>query len=244
MRLTWSNKLITKFLVSLVLVSVSFRFFNYQEAIEIISKAELDLIFVATALVLLHFVFVCIRWAIVISGFGYKVSLFQLLKIVLVGQFIKQIFPSQILSELVKIVLCTKIGIEVSTGTLSFLIDKLLGLLTLFLLVLLTKYIFSVETIYISIPQISTTALAIFILLSVLILGLLAFFAWLKVVRFSAKSNALDDFTKTFYKILQNFSLSHMLTLKVIVVSMFSNLLIVLSVYVISIALDAQIQLI
>lgn len=235
-----TNRLVIKLLISLFLVLASFHLFDYKEAVKIISKAELELIFISFILVLLHLIFVCVRWKTVISGFGHEINLFELIKIILIGQFIKQIFPSQILSELSKIFLCAKAGIEISTGIISFLTDKLLGILTLFVLVLSIKFVFNVETSQINISQISVVTLIISILFSLLILGLSIIFAWLKIGKLSVTLNTFSKFELAFRKVSGKFKLSYLSILKLLIVSIISNFLIVLSVYVISVSLDVQ----
>ena len=60
----------------------------------------------------------------------------------MIGQFFNQLLPSSIGGDAIKIIYLNKINIRISVSTISILYDRLLGFLSLFLIVLVGQIIF------------------------------------------------------------------------------------------------------
>ena len=185
-------------------------------------------------MICLHLIFVGERWRLVLNGFGNRVSRLSLVKIVFAGQFFKQVLPSSILSDLAKIILCRRIGVRLGVAASSTIIDKIIGLSSLWLNVMFL-------TLLLNLPS---QLIQKFILVSFFAISFYFFVIFISNKIAKINSNKLDSFSFNLffriYKAFAGFDLARSNFILLLIVSVAANALIVMSVYLIMKAIGVE----
>jgi uncharacterized protein (TIRG00374 family) len=209
---------------------------NLAEVKSTLITASRTYFFFAFVLIGLHLVLVAIRWRSVINICGKTVSVYSAINLTLVGHFFRSLLPLSIGGDVARAVFCQKIGLSKTTALVSVIVDRILGLISL-----------AVIVVVVSLTSESTRSIAIYgVTLVLLLLGLIA--STLIISESDAMRN-LNIFP-TFKLNLKNVALSikseiySTASLIAMTYSILANISIILSMFFLAASINCDISLI
>jgi len=207
---------------------------DIQQAWTSIKSANIYLVIISVGLVFLHLIFVGERWKVAFQGYNQQVKSIELIKIIFVGQFLRQFMPSSIISELVKMQMCKKIGLRMTFALSSSVIDRFSGIAMLGLMVVGITIFFN--------TNVKLDYNAFYFLLLLLILF---YFLFRIIVRKNKNPSIIfGNRVTSLIDCMASFRISLFGFFKLSFFSLAANILIILSVYVTALSINVPITFI
>ena len=136
------NRLVTLLKVGITLISLAYVFTNVplSEIGEGVRQARWGWLLLAVLINFSGLVLRSVRWAILLNGIGSTVPLMQLIKLYFVGAFFNGVLPSGFGGDVVRVIEVAE-DVPQATAAGTVIVDRLSGLMGLFLLGLLVMAI-------------------------------------------------------------------------------------------------------
>src|SRR3954447_21567496 len=101
--------------------------FDFEHAIEIVSRVSLLLLAAALAALVASVLVNAVRWQVVLAAEGPSPKLGSLTKLMFIGLFFNQVLPTGLGGDAVRAWRCYRLGIPLGTAVRSILIDRVGG---------------------------------------------------------------------------------------------------------------------
>ena len=167
-----------------------------------------DFLILSVFFYLIHYLIISFRLKIILKIIDFHLSIKNCFHLTMIGQFFNQLLPSSIGGDAIKIIYLNKINIRISVSTISILYDRLLGFLSLFLIVLVGQIIFKNHFDLIKINNLIILSLSIVLITSMLFI----FYKLIKTnkikTKFKKYFNIIIDLIFNFKHFFSIFSIS------------------------------------
>jgi len=137
---------------------------------ETLLSASLDLLILSIFIQFISYIFLALRWGLIVKKTELNLSFYEIIKISLIGVAFNNILPSSIGGDFVRGAYIVKKGMSLSNAILTLIIDRVLALFSLlvitcvFLIVYSDRVTFSSEIIKITMFMILTIFILVLIL--------------------------------------------------------------------------------
>ena len=133
-------KQLLKFGVSLALLFFILRLIDWRGSLELAGRANLGIMAMAAGLLLAERILSVTKWLLLLRAKGSRITFWRLLVINYIGGFWGLVLPSSISADIVRGYYLAKSTANVSLAVTSMLVDRLMGALSLVILVCISAW--------------------------------------------------------------------------------------------------------
>jgi glycosyltransferase 2 family protein len=161
---------IIKLFISVALIYYIYHTIPWSNVSKALLSTSLDLLILSVFLQVISFIFLSLRWSIIVRNSDSSLDIYEIIKISFIGIAFNNILPSSIGGDFVRGAYIVKKGLSLKNSILSLIADRVLGLFTV--LVFIFIFLLFYRDKHDNLPEINI--IIVFFMMSIL-LGILIF---------------------------------------------------------------------